>query len=274
MRILITSLDFSTLTGMPMYIYTLGKEMVRQGHEVVVHAPKMGGEIFNRAKTAGMKMDANPSGEFDGQIVQEGKSYNINHKFSSTPAISYIHSKNPIDEPLRASNVIAFYAPREEVKDRWLPMCGKVKIVPIPVDFERFKPTQAADDGKYKIIVPATVDFLRLPMYLNLKERAEADPLIEVRQFGDNHGSLNHVKLPDNFTLHGAVNDIEKEMAWADEVAGIYMGTVTLEAMAMGKITSVYDEFGNYYIARRPDDFFDYYNPERIAKEFIKEFEI
>jgi len=65
-----------------------------------------------------------------------------------------------------------------------------------------------------------------------------------------------------------AKTDKLRECQW-DEVAGIYIGTVTLEAWAMGLRTSVYDEYGNWHYEDKPSDFSKHDYLE-VAKQFIK----
>ena len=65
-----------------------------------------------------------------------------------------------------------------------------------------------------------------------------------------------------------ATKDIEKIMRTCDEVAGLHIGTVTLEAWAMGLKTSVYDLKGNWKYVDKPKDF-DKHDHISVARKII-----
>ena len=103
-------------------------------------------------------------------------------------------------------------------------------------------------------------------MFQNLFERAKDN---EVWLVGDDCDGLDGLTPPPNVKILPRTDRIEDYMVQADEVAGIFIGTVTLEAWAMGLKTSVYDEHGNWQYVEKPQDF-DKHNYLNIAKEFIK----
>lgn len=271
MRILSTSSNFLNTTGMPMYIYNLGKEVVAMGHEFVVTAGKVGDPMAALARAVGITVlqPDEVEGDFDMILAQEVKEFNLFSKFPYTPAYCLIHSMTQWDEPMGHPSIIGYLAPREQVAEYWRPVCGAITILPIPIDFERFTPVEAKNDGFRKILVPCTSDWLRMPMFMRILELAEKDPSVIVRQVGDWCGALGTCAIPQNFTTHPATLEIEKEMAWADEVHGIYIGTVTLEAWAMGKKTVVYDEKGEYQTVHPYDNFRELHDAKNVAKKLI-----
>jgi len=271
LRILSTSITFRDLTGMPMFLVNLGRGIVKLGHEFVITSPQMGGAIVEKAKAAGAicVKPEEVNGDFDAVFAQEAQYFNLFEKYPFTPTWNYLHSMNEIDKPAKHSCIVEYLAPRMEVAMKWAASCGSIGIMPIPVDFERFKPKEAENHGNYKILLPCTTDRQRMPMLLTLVERCIKEPNTVIRQFGDDHGALEKTVLPPNFTCHPATNDIEKEMAWCDEVAGIHIGTVTLEAWAMGKKTSVWDLHGKFEMVEPYENFRDWHDPQRIAKELL-----
>lgn len=272
MRVLSTSINFHQLTGMPKFIYTLGKELVKMGHEFVVTAPDIGEPMKSMAEKVGITVlpPEQVTGKFDAVFAQEARFFNLYKRFPVTPTYVYLHSKSEVDAPAHGPQVIEYLAPRLEVANHWINVCGAIDILEIPIDFEQFKPTPAKDDGRYKILVPCTLDNLRQPMLLNLIDRAKADPNILIHHFGDDHGALKTIELPENFIIHPSKIDIQEEMAWADEVAGIFVGTITLEAWAMGKKTSVYDEHGKWEFVEPYSNFEQKHDVREVAKEFIR----
>ncbi|MDD4986726.1 MAG: galactosyltransferase-related protein, partial [Dehalococcoidales bacterium] len=277
LSVLIGCLDFSELTGMPMYYLNLGRELVKMGCFVTVVAPKVGGEIADKAQEAGIEcLDYREGAHkrpFDVMLLSETWSTVLLDELPQVPAWNYLHSKYECDAPLpHRPQIRGYLAPREQVAEYWQEKAGrKIEIVPIPIDLERFKPVEAEKHGDYRILVPCTFNELREPMVRNILERAK-DKKVSVLLKGTDYGFIAGLDLPQNVRWEGPSADIEKDMAWADEVAGIYVGTVTLEALAMGKKASVYDDEGNYTFARKPADFEATYGSESIARRFYSLF--
>lgn len=278
--VLISGADFFYLTGMPKYHYTLGVELITLGYEVIITAPHIGGDIAEMARTAGIRLYTYSEilmGMIDLQpsfiIIAEPTSELIVQKFLNVPTWNYLHSALECDAPITGYPQIRGYlAPREAVAAKWSQASLEPRIVPIPIDFERFKPTDKIINlDRYVILAPGTLDALRKQMHLNLIARAKQNKKILVKIVGMNFGSITDVDIPDNVEILPQNKDMPELMAECDEVAGIFEGTVTLEAWAMDKKTSVYDEFGNYKMVDKPKDF-EKYNSKKVAKQFQKIF--
>ena len=251
-KILIGCVDFSNLTGMPMYLYNLGKEMIKRGYEISL-VSTIGGDIANLAREAGFKLfswEDDYKDDYMALLLNEPISARLMSQFQDVPAYNIIHSARPADEPIADCPQIRkyFYSKASDLAY----MKGKVPVdkidsLPIPIDFERFNPSKKRDHERYTILAPCTFDDLRRPMLQNLVQRAIDNPEILVILKGKNYGVIsNPAALPANVKIVEASNNVEDFMAEADEVAGILLGTVTLEAWAMGLKTSVYDLEGNY----------------------------
>jgi hypothetical protein len=257
-KILIGCVDFSNLTGMPMYLYNLGKEMIKRGYEISL-VSTIGGDIARLAREAGFKLfdwEADYKDDYMAMLLNEPISARLMAQFPDVPAYNIIHSARPADEPIADCPQIRkyFYSKDSDLEY----MKGKVPVekiesLPIPIDFERFNPAKKREHERYTILAPCTFDDLRRPMLLNLVQRAIDNPEILVILKGKNYGVINNPDaLPANVKILDPSDNVEDFMAEADEVAGILLGTVTLEAWAMGLKTSVYDLEGNFEMVEAP----------------------
>lgn len=270
-KILISCVDFSNLTGMPMYLYNLGKEMIALGYEVSL-VSTIGGIIAEKAKEIGFKLfswEDNFEDDYIALILNEPISEQIMQKFPNVPAYNIIHSARPEDEPIPDCPQIRKYfcskgSDYKYIKNK-VPK-HKIDFLNIPIDFRRFNKNKKQEHDNYTILAPCTIDELRKPMLLNLIKRAIENPDINVIIKGNNYGALSGISLPNNVFIDDKAEwNIENFMAVSDEVAGILLGTATLEAWAMGLKTSVYDVKGNYEMIDPPAGFKITHEAEMVA---------
>jgi len=268
-RILLAGWDFENLTGGPMYNYNLAKGLTELGHDVICVGEKAGGIIKEKLKEIGCntyKLDEPEKwrGRYDLIVISENIPKFLDYATSDN-IYNFCHSKHELDKPIDDVRITGYLFPREQVKEHW-----KVngEIMPIPIDFSRFDRKVKPRD-RYTIVCPATIDKLRKPMFLNLINRARTNLKIDVWIVGKDHGGLDGVRYPSNVRIFNETSNPEKFIIQADEVAGIFVGTVTIEAWAANKKTSVYDELGDYTYIDKPSDF-EKYNYKNIAKDFLK----
>jgi hypothetical protein len=245
MKILLTSPDQSTLTGQPMYVKNLAKGLRELKHDVTC--------------------SENPSGDYDIAIINDNFPQALG-KFTAKKIYNFCHSKNSCDEPLIDKRITGYLAPRDEVANHWKSKYNiDFKILEIPIDFKRFSGKRQTN--KYTILAPCTFEPLRIPMIMSLIERAKTSD-IQLIFRGDDRGVSQFNKYP-NIIFKPQTQTIEEDMKDADEVAGIFIGTVTLEAWAMGLKTSVYDEKGNWEYIEKPKDF-EKYNYLNVARKLLE----
>jgi len=239
MKILLTSPEQSSLTGQPMYVKNLAKGLRELGHEVTC--------------------EVEPSGDYDLAIVNDYYP-EVLDKFTAKKIYNYCHSKGDHDKPIIDGRITGYLAPREEVANHW-----EIKnILPIPIDFKRWQ-IPLIEHEEYRIIAPCTIDTLREAMIKDLY--LKANEYCEVWIVGKDWGT---VELPDDpyVKIFPETEKIEDLMCQCDEVAGIFTGTVTLEAWAMGLKTSVYDEYGNWSYMEKPKDF-NKHDYIKVARQFL-----
>ena len=243
MKILLVSLELESLTGQPMYTYNLAKGLTELGHNVTCVGLKTGGVVTNWLKEINVRVfnwidKVEWLDTYDLVIISEQIPGVIDNVICDN-IYNLCHSKGDCDKPIEDDRIKGYLFPREQIKEHW----GKEGlIVPIPLDLEKFNIKKEKQD-KYTILAPCTIDDLRKPMLLNLLKRAEEG---QVWIVGKDYGALKGIDIPDNVTIFPETDDVTEYMRKADEVAGIFIGTVTLEAWAMGIKTSVYDEKGNW----------------------------
>ncbi len=267
MNVLLASMEFETLTGQPMYNYNLAKGLVELGHNVTCVGLRTGGTIKEWLNKLGVKVyDYNLKDDwfdvYDLVCISECIPGVIDNVICDN-IYNFCHSKGEADTPIERDEIKGYLFPRKQVQDHW----GKEgTILPIPIDFEKFKKYERDESPDYIIVAPCTIDSLRKPMLLNLLERAKDN--VKVWIIGKDHGALDGVEIPENVTIFPESDNIVEYMKKADELAGIFIGTVTLEAWAVGLKTSVYDELGRYEYVNKYDIKNNDYRA--VAKEFIK----
>lgn len=231
-----------------MYVKNLAKGLRELGHEVVC--------------------SENPSGDYDVAIINDYFPEAIG-KFTAKYIYNFCHSKSGCDRPIMSKEINGYLAPREEISNHWKQSYGlDFDILEIPIDFKRFSGKRNTE--VYTILMPGTFDHLREPMIVSLINRAKQNPEIKVifRTDVETIPDIVRDNVISNVIFKPQTLTIEEDMKDTDEVAGIFIGTVTLEAWAMGLKTSVYDERGNWSYVDKPDDF-EKYNYLTVAQKFI-----
>jgi len=236
MRIGLFAPELKSKTGMPMYVENMAKSLKEVGHEV---------ECYDYDDRDNIK------GKYDIAIIHSYAPLFL-EIVEADHFKQVIHSMNECDEPLQHTK-IDYIVPREQISDYW----GiAAKIMPIPVDIT----------PRLSIIAPCTFDPQRLPMLKSLVERAKEEN-VELTLVGKDHGVLGKLKLHRDVMVLPEMNHdaLVALMELYDEVAGLHIGTVTIEAWFLNKKTSVYDLEGNWKYVERPEDYLKHHYKE-IAK--------
>ena len=279
--------NYSYWTGMPVYIFNISREFIKMGHVVTIVSETIGGDITKMTNDLGIEtynsLDKRYlDKEYDVLLLNEPESEKYLSEFPNIPAWNYIHSKMEVDTPISPRpQIMGYLTQRENTKKYWEDELGiKMEIIPLPVNLEKFKPqkNRLKRSSKYKILVPGTFHVVREKMIYDIIKRAKNDKNIEVLFKGSDSGLFGEIekkigKFPKNIKTDFTESyDIERYIDWADEVDGIYMGLVTIEAWAMNKKTMVYDDDGNGVMIEKPKDFEEKHSSLSVAKRFIELF--
>jgi hypothetical protein len=283
MKILVSGLSMSYLSGQPLYCYELCLELKRQKHDVTMISrwggPLTGAEGYKlkenfieygiRIKEWNEPLD----NDYDLIIASESVSEEILNRLPEIPAINVVHSEYDCETPITDRPQITKYVcirhsiVRHIVDVHGIPE-NKCVVIYNGVDRKRFKKKKKAKRDYYKIVVPCTLDTMREPFLNKLIDGANEKRRIYF--YGMDCGADLHqspyVEIhPDKF-------NIEDEIADADEVAGILLGRVNLEAWSCGVKSSIYDPHTlEHKIYDTPLDFNENHNITNVVKKILQQ---
>lgn len=254
MRILIGCYNFKNRTGMPMYLKTLSKELIRQGHEVAIVTLE-GGLVPDKDIPQFIFWyfhDNFPNP--DVLLLNEPESEQLLDMYPNVPAYQIIHSATVYDAPIkRWPQINRYISSRKQITD-WIIAQGipaeKIIEIPLPVDIAWLKSYKEKPEIKYDIASISTIDNLRLPMFLDLIEKARAGMRVLIA--GKDYGALGELdQYRDIKTLTifpKEISDVRPLIAASKRVAGIFNGLITLEGRIMGKQSLIYDAAGKHHL--------------------------
>jgi hypothetical protein len=168
MNILIACADFTTISGMPMFVYELSRCLASRGHSVTVTAPNVGGPMAEHARLVGVEcltFDQARNKRPDVLHVQEHHPANwaIN-TFPYAPAVSTVHSQLIYEIPFVHDRVRHYACVRPEILSKVVGSDGvpwqKTSVIFNGVDQRRFRPLDDKFDPP-TILFAGTVDYLR-----------------------------------------------------------------------------------------------------------------
>jgi glycosyltransferase involved in cell wall biosynthesis len=251
MRVLFSVIHFDLLTGASMQVYELGRALTRRGHQAVVVAPDIGGDLTHNATAQGMevhRLDRVPESLRPDvlHLNQAEPSARVLTHFSSTPAVATIHSSGRLDQPIAPERVAVYACVRPEIQQAIVRAYGiprqRTTVICNGIDLERFnhEASQPPPRARKLVLFAGTLGSLRRPAVLDLIDRGRRDGF-DVRLVGLPVGDFPQ-EFPPHVSLHrGEVWEIEKEVKNADQVAGIFLGRTTVEGWACDKPAWIYD---------------------------------
>ena len=226
MKILISCNDFSYLSGSPLYIYTLSKELVLLGNEVTIYS-KIGGIISEKAKEVGIKVvDKPPEEQFDIVHLNQSWSSHILGKYNC-PYVYTIHSEFQCEEPIRDKRIKKYIAIRPNIAEKWE---IEAEIIYNPIDFDRFHPFTKPKEEMTLFV--GTIDHLR---------RKSAEHLIASGKKCRFVGQKFHSWADKLDNWYDSTWDIEDHLKESTETAGVMLGRTTIEGWACGLPAIIYD---------------------------------
>ena len=279
MNILIGSDDFQNRTGMPMYILTLSRELIKRGHNVEI-VSFLTGLVPSTELKQHIYWTFNPTSiKPDVLLLNEPRSERLLNYYPCVPAYNIIHSPRPVDEPIRRQPQIRKYIAVKKEDRAYIKSKGIdekfITNIPIPIDVKHFRSWKRPRTWKKKhvwdIASIATFDAWRGPMLKDLISRAKKGK--KVLLMGQDHGAIGDlIQYRDisNLTIIPiAQPDVRPFIARSKCVAGLFEGTITAEAWAMGKATWIYDREGRVVkqYSKPPKDFMKY-DIRSVARQF------
>lgn len=253
MNILITGNSMSYLSGQPLYCYELAREFKRQGHNVSVMSTWDGfhgkdghllKEYLLRDGVGCYYWNQGPFIRFYPDVIFASETVSIYamDRFPKVPVINIVHSEYDCETPIIDPRVIGWVGIRENIVDHLVESHGidrqKCKVIYNGIDRRRFRKKLFRFPRNYKkIVVPCTMDPLREKFINHMIGQASSK--YRIHFYGKNFGI--HLRQHDYVYFHDDTFHIEKPIASADEVHGILLGRVNLEANSCGVPSYIYD---------------------------------
>lgn len=275
MKVLITCLSYSNLTGSELYIYELGKRLTELGHEVLVSAIQHNplSEIVKRSPFNSVLMGEEPS--FKPDIIHCHQLDSLKKVLESNteiPIITTIHSEviPQHEKPIIDDRIRKYICVRPSIQNYCIEngvSKDKTTVIYNPIDFSRF---QNLGGGFRRILFAGT--------YYELREKAVMDivngdtPAIFIGNFFPELGK----SLGDKYKKHlflPPIWDVEKTMWHCGVTAGINNGRTMVEGFIAGRphINYEVDTSGNI-IKKTLMDVKDcsQYNSIKVVDDIIK----
>lgn len=262
LKILLVCNNFSYLSGSPLYVYTLAKELVTLGNKVTICSEFIGGIITDKARESGIEVislkDLDKNRAFDVKHLNQNWSKHFLDWFDC-PTVYTIHSEFECERPIIDERIDRYIAIRPTISQKW----GiEADIIYNPIDFSRFHkyPTPKSN----LTLFVGTIDPLRKHSAQHLMSQGG-----KVRFVGQKFDNWTN-KLPENAEWYPDTWDIEEHLKDATETAGIMLGRTTLEGFACGLPGIIYDvdERGNIKSITRhgPPEDMSIYDSKLVAK--------
>lgn len=289
------------LTGQPLYCYTLAIELSKN-HDVTIVSDfeninkdeniyKLMQNLIN-SKINCMQFNGDISGDYDIAFLSERCSIDVMSKINCKKYINIIHSEFECEAPILSEKIYKYVAIRESIRDHlqnnYNIGSNRINVIYNGIDrgrFSREKRIKPRNNLK-KIVIPCTVDGLR-ERFLNYAIDT-ASEFQEINIYGEYFdGKIGRYKkylpkfvyrsipigmmLGRNVNYYNHVFDIENHICDADEVWGIKMGRVNLEANSMGIPSVIFDPFSLTQQRFLMDDkeFDDKFNIKNVANRLM-----
>lgn len=289
MKILVTGLSMAYLSGQPLYCYELCRELKKQGHDVTMMsrlyvqdgepADQDGYKLVKNLLAEGIncvQFDGKKCSGYDLILASEPQSSIIFESSGSTPVFNIVHSEYNCENPLEnRKEILRYICIRPSIAAHIITKRGipsnKVKVIYNGVDRNRFcSSIRKANRQYYHIVIPCTLDGLREKFLNYMIENATEDRRLTL--VGMDCGAK--LKESPYIEIKKDTFDIQNEMATADEVAGILLGRVNLEAWSMGIRSTIFDPVTIEHITiEPPEDFDKKHNIVNVVKQILKLYE-
>jgi len=311
-RVLLSCLNFKTLTGSELYVFELAKELKKLNCSVTVLS-QIGGPLTDMAKKLGIKclsFEEAPGFKMgDGkwgvngpngyEVSKENSMYRISevnydiihmqHKpvaermlqfYPELNKIYSIHSEViELENPIKDDTIKKYIAIRPEIKDYIVNKFEipeeQVDIIYNPIDSDKFKPNPLIKTENAVLFV-GTIDYLRKETILDLMERTKEEGK-ELWLVGEDKGNYLQQVLFEKHVKHfPATWSVENFIYKCEETAGIQLGRTTIEGWMCGKPSWIYKvDSGGFILSKEkfnPPTDMEKYYASNVAKQIKEEY--
>jgi len=261
----------SYLSGQPMYCYTLAMELAREHQVTLVSC--FSGEISdigrgimreNLMKCGVVCFDFSEynGGDYDIAFLSERISEQVIPKIFCRKIVNIVHSEYACETPISQSKIYRYVAVRPAIKDHLISehaiVPDKINIIYNGVDRNRFDPKKrkSRDRTHRQIVIPCLMDKIRRKFLNYAISQASKHLRINIYGIHRNARIGTWKKYLPRFLykmfplrwgmgkyvqIFDPVWNIEDVLASADEVWGILLGRVNLEANSMVIPSRIFD---------------------------------
>jgi len=311
-RVLLSCLNFKTLTGSELYVFELAKELKKLNCSVTVLS-QIGGPLTDMAKKIGIKclpFEEAPGFKmgdgkwgFNGpngpELSKENSMYRISdvnydiihmqHKpvaermLNFYPELNKIYSIHSevieLENPIKDDTIKKYIAIRPEIKDYIVNNFEipeeQVDIIYNPIDSDKFKPNSSIKTENSVLFV-GTIDYLRKETILDLMERTKEEGK-ELWLVGEDKGNyLQQVLFEPHVKHFPATWSVENFIYKCEETAGIQLGRTTIEGWMCGKPSWIYKvDSGGFILSKEkfdPPTDIEKYYASNVAKQIKEEY--
>jgi len=311
-RVLLSCLNFKTLTGSELYVFELAKELKKLNCSVTVLS-QIGGPLTDMAKKLGIKclpFEEAPGFKMgDGkwgvngpngyEVSKENSMYRISevnydiihmqHKpvaermlqfYPELNKIYSIHSEViELENPIKDDTIKKYIAIRPEIKDYIVNNFEipeeQVDIIYNPIDSDKFKPNPSINTENAVLFV-GTIDYLRKETILDLMERTKEEGK-ELWLVGEDKGNyLQQVLFEKHVKYFPSTWSVENFIYKCEETAGIQLGRTTIEGWMCGKPSWIYKvDSGGFILSKEkfnPPTDIEKYYASNVAKQIKEEY--
>ncbi len=236
-KILLTCLNYRSLTGCELYNYELSRTLKEMGHDVTIAAQNV------TPQEGVITLDEVNENDYDFRIASQ--EWCFPEKFNNIPSISVIHSEHQwFEKIIKKPNILYYVAVRPSIK-QWLAEEGidNCKLIWNPFDFDKFQPQPQPDSKQIRILFAGKLNRTRMKPIVHFTEICKRNGWKMVLCGEDPfHFLKQHMsQYPNVIEYHKPTPDIDKLLATCHYTAGIYIGRTTIEGWLQGKDGWVYD---------------------------------
>jgi len=243
MKILLSCLNFNSLTGSELYFYDLACGLKKIGCDVSILSNLKDGMLYQKAEKQGIScydftIAPNSKSVFDVIIASHRPIIELfieKNLYPNIPIISVNHSEIiPLEYPVIDKRVIHYIAIRESIKkyleDNYFILSEDISLIMNPINTDKLLSVKKNKNIKRKrVVFPATIDYLRKNTIKNLSEKRlveDFDLVLIGKINGDNY--IDEIKNKNVFIAEQTWN-IQKYYANATHTSGIQLGRTEIE---------------------------------------------
>ncbi len=266
LNILIIVSEMVSLSGSPMYHYTLAKELSNRGYEVDIFSQFTTNITRSNLLTSNVNIIDGIDKEkyYDIVFISQPKYSDLVGMINSFRIINICHSEYKEETPIINNKIAKYIAIRPSIKDHLILEHkikeDKIEVIYNGIDFNRFnKSKRKKHEGNYtKVVLPCSIHDFRIPFIRYYTDKANEN--FRVFIYGQNFMPEFAKTVNKWVIITDAQFDIENYITDADIVAGVLYGRVNLEASAMGVKSFIHN----------PENPSEYYEFEVKEQEFEK----